>query len=132
MILIYSYETLPELSSPVFSRIFTLSDRSNELTLDGEANWIDENDTYLFFLVERDSGAGIEQIDPVIRVHHQRILEAFKAKDYIELEKYLGDEDLLGFKTISGIEMNKGNEFDISGFYKMDKYEYSIKIEPNK
>lgn len=116
------------LSEPILSSNFKLDETnlSRKISL-SRSSLIGNN--LLFILIERDSETPIEQIDPIIRVHYNEIYRVFKERNYIEIEKYLGDEDILGMKMISNFEETTIVEFEMKGVHKMDKYEYRIKIE---
>ena len=66
----------------------------------------------------------MEQIDPVIRIHHKKIKEAFFNMDRILIEKYLGSDDVLGIQEIAMLPIR----FPIIGVFKLDKYEYQIRL----
>ena len=83
----------------------------------------------LLFLVEQDSETPLRQIDSTLRVSHRNIMTEFKKGNYSGIEKYLGDEDVLGYEMISAMDYNAPNLYHFSGVYKLDRYEYWVKIE---
>lgn len=83
----------------------------------------------ILFLIEQDADTPVEQIDPILRVHYKPIIKAYRGGNYLEIEKYLGDEDVLGIKTISKLDRETPAEFNFYGIHKLDKYEYSIRLE---
>jgi len=83
------------------------------------------NANLVLFLIELDYETPVEQIDPVIRIHHREITKAFFNMDRSSIEKYLGSEDILGIQKITELP----TDFYLSGVYKLDRYEYQISIE---
>lgn len=83
----------------------------------------------LLFLLEQDSETPLLQIDSMLRVNHRDIMTEFKKRNYTGIEKFLGDEDVLGYKMISALDYNAPNLYSFFGVYKLDKYEYWVKIE---
>ncbi|MEQ9167033.1 MAG: hypothetical protein RLO12_12315 [Fulvivirga sp.] len=129
LILIYELKDTAALSEPVLQKQFNV-DKSNPSRL---IYWNNFNQSavkkYLLVLVERDSDVSTEQIEPVLRVHHKEINDAFRQKNYSEIEKYLGDEDILGFYEFSAKELSNNSFIKFKGTYKMDRYEYIIQFE---
>lgn len=129
LILIYELKDTAALSEPVLQKQFNV-DKSNPSRL---IYWNNFNQSavkkYLLVLVERDSDVSTEQIEPVLRVHHKEINDAFRQKNYSEIEKYLGDEDVLGFYEFSAKELSNNSFIKFKGTYKMDRYEYIIQFE---
>ncbi|MEQ8241813.1 hypothetical protein [Fulvivirga sp.] len=129
LILIYELKDTAALSEPVLQKQFNV-DKSNPSRL---IYWNNFNQSavkkYLLVLVERDSDVSTEQIEPVLRVHHKEINDAFRQKNYNEIEKYLEDEDVLGFYEFSAKELSNNSFIKFKGTYKMDRYEYIIQFE---
>lgn len=82
----------------------------------------------LFLMIEQDYETPIEQLDPIIRVQHKHIIDAFKKRDYQKMRTYLGTEDFLGYKTLQNFSLATDYSFNIKGVYKLDLYEYEINI----
>lgn len=84
----------------------------------------------LFVMLEQDYDTPIEQLDPIIRVQHKSIIEAFKKRDYQTLKTYLGTEDFLGYIILPDFSTEEVQSFTIKGVYKLDLYKYNISITP--
>lgn len=82
----------------------------------------------LFLMIEQDYETPIEQLDPIIRVQYKHIIDAFKKRDYQKIRTYLGTEDFLGYKTLKNFSFETDYLFNIKGVYKLDLYEYEIRI----
>ena len=83
----------------------------------------------MLFVIELDSETPIHRIDSTLRASHQSILKAFDTPSYSTIEKYLGDDDILGYRRISKLDYSQKNTFDFIGRYKLDKFEYRVTIE---
>ena len=124
LVLIYALKDSSSLQAPLLSskHFFDAKKWVDSLSF---GKWRPMNDQKLiFFFIEQDSDLSIEQIDPVIRVHYKQLTKYYNDNNYSKIEKYLGDEDLLGVKVLENINTN----FKFSGIHKLDKYEYQIKI----
>jgi hypothetical protein len=84
-----------------------------------------EGYTLLVILIEQDEDIPMERLDPVVRTHHADILEVFRRRDYIQIEKYLGDEDILGMEYVTLSEVNQST-LTFKGVYRLDRYHYEI------
>ena len=82
----------------------------------------------LLFLIEQDSELSIADMDSAVRINHRDIIREFNNRNYTGVEKYLGDEDVLGFRVIQKLKSFEPNVFSFSGIYKLDKYEYQVKL----
>lgn len=80
----------------------------------------------MLFILEQDSDTPIAQIDAILRIHYKPVINAFNNRSYTEIEKYIGDEDILDYRVL---EISPPTEFTFRGVYKMDRYEYSVKVE---
>ena len=83
----------------------------------------------LLFVLEQDSDLPIQKIDSILRISHLAIRKQFNARNYTGIEQYLEDEDILGIKAISNLNCAQPYVVNFSGFYKLDKYDYSIQIK---
>ena len=128
LIMGYEYGITTNLNKPILNKRLILDDDNMVKTF----QWNTEINLFhgdiILILIEQDSDTPIEQIDAILRIHSKSIIEAYESRNYTELEKYLGDEDLLGYKIINK-NISESIEFSIEGVYKMDRYSYLIKIE---
>lgn len=127
LLLIYEQSDSTELIRLILQKDF-LFDRENRFDQFKIALDISQIEGRLiFFLIEQDSETPIEQIDPIIRVQYVQIIDAFEAGDYVLMEKYIGDEDLLGINYLSDFK-RENIELEFAGFYKLDKFQYLINL----
>lgn len=83
------------------------------------------SDSLMCFLIEQDTDSPVEQLESAILVHFPSIIQAYQSRDYIALEKYLGDEDLLGVKKIPTRSLGPIS-IRFRGVHKLDKYDYKV------
>lgn len=131
LVLIYVQKTGGSLDAPLYQKNLLLDTDHMQQNLFIEKGKIPEGEDLLFLLFEQDYETPIEQIDPIIRVQHRQIIEAFKKRDYRKMRTYLGTEDMLGYKTIEDFSYSQDIRFDITGVYKVDFYEYKIRLTGN-
>ena len=116
-VFIYEYLDTNELKAPLVSKklIFDKNNPTHKLVFP-------KKDNLILFFIEEDSLRESVEIEPIVRVYFKEVI---KAKSYHEIEKYLGEDDLLGT-----IFINKNTStFTISGRSSIDKYEYSFVIK---
>lgn len=131
LVLIYVKKADGSLDAPLYQKILLLDTDHMQQNLFIEKGKIPEGEDLLFLLLEQDYETPIEQIDPIIRVQHRQVIEAFKKRDYRKMRTYLGTEDMLGYKTIEDFSYSQDIRFDITGVYKADFYEYKIRLTGN-
>ena len=129
LVLIYEYQDSTILEAPLFQEAFTVNatEKTHAFYFDKAQTSIGSN--LLFLLVEQDFGRPIEQIDPVIRVQYQSLLQAFRARDYQQIKRLLGSEDLLGYHIINAYQPKEIIRFKIEGVHKLDFYDYTIEVK---
>jgi len=128
LVLIYEYQDSTVLEAPLFQQAFIVREKDRVYEYYFEKGKEAEGKTLLFLMIEQDFDRPIEQIDPVVRVQHEALLAAFKRRDYQQIRRYLGSEDLLGYKLIPDFQPNQPFTFKIEGVYKLDWYEYEMDI----
>lgn len=121
-------DSLTELSKPLLIKQLLFDENNLKKRFVFACERALSNRKFLLFLIELDYETPAEQIDPVIRIHYQSIIDAHSNMYYTELEKYLGNEDFLGTKTIYELP----TDFRIKGVYKLDRYDYRIKMGLSK
>ncbi|NLR95034.1 hypothetical protein [Flammeovirga agarivorans] len=117
LFLVYEIES-EEYQSPLINEYFVLDSSRMEISI--EAN-LDKNRRYEYYLLEMDSHRDYLQLDPIIRIHHKAIKECFVKGDYLGIEKYLEDDDILDINELT-MPINKS----INSIYKIDRYSYQI------
>jgi hypothetical protein len=131
LLLCYSYPDSISLGKPLFYRKLKVDAGSLSQQFDCAVQVSAINNRMLLVLLEQDDETPVPVIDSILRVSHQAIAKEVSARNYMGIEKYLGDEDVLGIKAIPGIDCGKENLFNFSGIYKADKYEYQLRLECN-
>ena len=130
IILIYDFSDSINLNSPLVSKQLLLDKSNSNKTfrhnLDSAAYSVSK---LLVFLIESDTDRSLETLEPVIRIHYKAIEKAYKNHDFNSIEKYLGDEDVLGVKTINNPDWNKGLQVHFKGIHKLDFYDYRILVK---
>lgn len=127
-VLVYEYFDSLQLNEPLVSKELLLAGKGAIKTFRASIKQELNIDRLLFLLIEQDSERPKEQLDPIIRVYYRELMEAYHSHDYDRIEKYLGDEDVLGIKVIERFGKKGAVEFKLTGIHKLDKYEYHVKI----
>jgi len=119
LFIVYEFQT-PSLDAPLAYRFlhFTKAHTQHQFQIPKSTSQL------LIILLELDTESNIEQIDPVFRIYHQEIANAWKSHNQVILMNYLGDNDLLGISTVKA----PCNKF-FQGIQKMDRYNYQIILE---
>jgi hypothetical protein len=129
LIMCYVYLDSSKLAQPLFRQKITLDQKNTSRKFGCKWNTSIANQPLLLFLIEQDSMLPISQIDSTVRVSHQAIIQEFNRRAYSGIEKYLGDEDILGVKIIPHLDYDITNIFSFRGRHKLDKYDYLVKLE---
>lgn len=123
MLIIYEFESdSGVLKDPVFVKNYFFNE--NKKRKIDEWKVIQADSDYIFFLVEMDSDRTIYQLDPVFRIYFSEITKAFDNRNYLAIEKFLGDEDLLGYS-----EFSIPSTHQLQGVYKLDKFDYTVTFQ---
>ncbi len=128
LLLIYDLKTENPLGESLCSDQKVLRSSDNVFYTGLPTEGIAKDASVLFLILEQDSETPMEQVDAIFRIHHAKIIQAYDNNDYLEMEKYLGDEDLIGYKIIKDIHRPETLSFDFRGVYKLDSYHYRIRI----
>jgi len=83
----------------------------------------------LLFLMEEDSERKIEAMDSLLRKNYNAIISLWNSHELVKLEKYLGDDDILGYKIISNFNSDTIINIPINGILRADRYDYFIQIK---
>jgi hypothetical protein len=127
LVLIYPFVDTTKLPAPIAAEYFVL-DSANRKKISRVACPPHEM-PLLFFLAEIDSDKTPAQVELLFRKNFKEIINCINKKDLIALQKYIGDDDLIGFKIINKGYQTKGISFTFQGRYKLDKFLYKIDIE---
>ncbi len=127
-LLIYQWEDSLELG-PTNFHMSTILSEGQRLESVTKPFLVSESSAYFLILIERDSDRPLTQIDPIIRVHHKVIRDAFKTRDYKLVESYLGDEDVLGYSKVLFDEAGRTAPITFKGIHRLDTFEYLISIQ---
>lgn len=117
------------LEAPIIYRemLFDEGRRSSTVTMPLER--LDSTRSYLIYWTEYDYDKTYEQRTPVYRTYHKEINVAFQDRKWKELKKYLGTDDLLGFRKLGFQELTTKTELIFEGVQNLEKYKYIIRIE---
>lgn len=129
LVICYLYRDSLTLDEPLFTQKLRINSKNLSRKFQLKLNKDIVNQSMLLFLIEQDSETPLQQIDSTLRVNYRDVMVEFKKRNYSGIEKYLGDEDILGYEMISAMDYNAPNLYHFSGVYKLDKFEYWLKIE---
>ncbi|MCW3072647.1 MAG: hypothetical protein JWO44_2537 [Bacteroidetes bacterium] len=126
LLLIYDYTDSTVTGSPAFTGYFTLHKKDQKVILPADplGNFIQHD--LLLFLIEIDSDKKPGDIEASVTHHYKELIAAYKLRDYLAIEKVIGDEDVLGIKVLPAFKPGKDNEIIFSDIYKMDRFSYSL------
>ena len=128
LLLLYKMGPAETLDKYIWNKQFVLDQSASKIQLSISKPLLETSSTYLLVLIEQDSETPLEQIDPIIRVHYNQLLKAYKNRNYREIEKFIGDEDILGIKTITYQAQGAAIELRFTGMQRLDQYDYLLKI----
>ena len=97
-VFIYNYSDSTITAPPVFSAYFILNKNKMSDTLHYADKISEQNNSVIFFLLEIDSDKKLDEIESEVRMNYKGLINAYNKKDYTEIEKYIGDDDLMGIK----------------------------------
>lgn len=128
LLLIYEFsDSIEILGKPIVAEKFILDTGKRNYDV---PNIEFSKPSYIIFLIELDDERSIEQIDPVVRVYHKEIVSVFNSRNFLGLEKYLGDNECLGYhKYLVSDAKNRMYSFEIKGRQTLDSYHYKIAIQ---
>ncbi|MCU0355632.1 MAG: hypothetical protein MUD08_18135 [Cytophagales bacterium] len=86
---------------------------------------------WVLVLLEMDSERNLKEIEPIVRVYLKEVFAAYQTKQQSGLNKYLGDEDLLGIQRISVLspENQSVKKFVFKGVHLFDTYQYTVTLQ---
>ena len=86
---------------------------------------------WVLVLVEVDSERNLEEIEPIVRVYLKDLWATYQTKQHNDLNKYLGDEDLLGIQRISVLSLDNQSvkKLVFKGVHLFDTYQYTVILQ---
>lgn len=121
-IFIYNYSDSVISSKPVFLSYFILNKNKMSDTLHYADKINEQNNTIIFFLLEIDSDKKLEDIETNVRMNYKALINAYSKRDYTEIEKYIGDDDLMGIKKAMNVKNKRPVNFEFNDIYQMDRF----------
>lgn len=82
------------------------------------------HDQILCVFVEYDSDRSLDSVAQDLEINIDSALVTFDRRDYKLIEEIIGDEDILGYKTI---ELQRRDSVRVTGIHKFDKYDYMLR-----
>lgn len=127
ILLIFSYadSTINNKASFSTSLVLNKSNLSDTINCNELKKWVGKS--LILFLLEMDSEKTIEQIEPLVRANHKKLIDSYYKRNYLEIEKCIGDDDLLGIKVMNNFKKNTLIEF--SDIHRMDRFKYSLTFQ---
>jgi hypothetical protein len=125
-LLIYEFSDSTIVGAPLVSRytVFDKNRKCDTLIVNNAPQLIGKD--LIVFLLEMDSDKKTEQVDPLIRKNYSALARAYIAKNYLEIEHLIGDDDILGIEMIGNLKHPETIQF--SDVHRMDRFDYTIKI----
>jgi hypothetical protein len=127
---IYDHNDSATLSAPLFYQRIKMDNVNNKKQYSLKVNTLIEAKNLILFLLEQDTDRPILKIDSIPRTNYNALFQAHHGRNYSVIEKYLGDEDILGIKVLTSVKYTTPIAFTFQGIQKLDRYEYLISIDP--
>lgn len=127
LVLLYSFDDTLKLREPILSEYFVLDSANRKKTMNIARP--DRSSDALFILAELDTERSHDQLEKLIRKNFKAIMSCLEKRDLVTLKQFIGDDDIIGIKTINGNNLYNGTTFSFQGRYKLDKYLYRIEIK---
>lgn len=112
----------------VYSTSFTLTQNLREKRLSWQFDDRLKNSTYLVVLIERDTDQTTQEVEDLITKQYFEIEGYFSKQGNFGIEKYIGDNDIIGIKSIGRLVSNQPIDLEFKGFFKLDKYNYLLSV----
>jgi hypothetical protein len=127
LLLVYDFSDTSKLSSPLLADYFVLDSATRKKQV--QFSSIEASHDVILVLAELDTDKAPEQVEKLIRKNFFLIMDCLDKKDLIALQKYIGDDDIIGIKVIKEVDRTKGIDFSFQGRYKLDKFLYKIEVK---
>jgi hypothetical protein len=126
VLLVYRFSDSTITGTPLASMytVFDKNKKCDTLVCTNTADLLGKD--LIIFLLEMDSDKKAAQVDPLIRQHYPELAKAYVMKNYLEIEKLIGDDDILGIEMIDALKYPETIRF--SDIHRMDRFDYTIKI----
>ena len=126
LLLIYSFDDTINLNVPLLKEYFVM----DSINRKKEMSFIvsDTNNDLLLLLAELDTEKDPDQVEKLIRKNFKQIMDCINKRDIVAIQKYIGDDDIIGIKMIKKAERTKGITLAFQGRFKLDKYLYKIEL----
>jgi len=126
LLLIYDYSDSSKVQAPTTLEYFVLDSANRKKSVRIGCNSYSKS---LILLVELDTERKPQQVETIIRKNMNNVLQLAKQNNRMELQKILGDDDILGYRILQTLCTKQA--FTISGRFKLDKYSYGFAFTPD-
>lgn len=127
LLLIYTFDDTTKLNQPILTAYFVLDSAQRKNTT---THTVSEGvNNLLLILAELDTDRTPDVAEKMIRKNFRSIMGCIERKDLIALQKYVGDDDIIGIKKLTKADRTKGINFSFQGRYKLDKFLYRIELK---
>ncbi len=127
LVLLYSFDDTLKLREPILSEYFVLDSANRKKTMIIPTP--DRSSDALFVLAELDTERSHDQVEKLIRKNFKAIMSCLEKRDLVTLKQFIGDDDIIGIRTIRPNNLSNGIAFSFQGRYKLDKFLYRIEIK---
>lgn len=128
-ILIYELGNLSESANLIYTTSFVMTSASNIKKLSWPNNIELKGKSISILILERDTDQSHDEIVNSIGHRYFEIANFYKVNGNYKIDSIIGDNDIIGIKTLSDFEKQKIFTFEFRGYFKLDKYEYSLQLE---
>lgn len=130
LLLLYSFDDTLNLKEPFLKEYFVLDSANRKKTMMVPARGAPAD--VLLILAELDTERSPDQVEKLIRKNFKSIMNCLEKRDLVTLRQYIGDDDVIGIKTIKPDNFSRGTTFSFQGRYKLDKFLYRIEIRKSQ
>ena len=129
LVLVYGLDDSTQISEPLIVGYTVMKADNRFHRFEGKAptNW-KNNGAVVVFMVEIDTDKTPSQIEAVFRVYQKEIIKAYKSGDRETLNKYLGDDDIVGIDVTHNMQLGR-KSFEFKGVHKLDEFHYKLTLE---
>lgn len=126
-ILLLAYKSQDILTSPAIMEYLTFDKKHMlfEVPINKD-DFID--DELILFILEIDTERRPNEIEKIVRKNVLALKNEFLKNNRIDINKILGDDDMLGVLRINKEKLELSQTYNIIGTHKMDRYEYELEF----